>query len=191
MEYNGLPVFSVTLDEDGIFNNISIVDLPAIQTDFIKLAEQVEVKFAVNSEKRVISGPVIIPEQMIYRSDGKRQYYIKFSKEAIEQMALRFFKDKREGEGNVMHQVPVNGVTFFESYLINAERGIVPVEFSDLPSGTWVVSAKVENPEVWQAIVDNKLRGFSLDAILTMTPAKEKELDTIEYLLDYVKSINN
>lgn len=190
MEYKGLPVFSVTLEDNNIFDNISLVDLPAIETDFIKMAEEVEVKFAVDKDKRIVSGPVIIPEQMIYRNDGKRQFYIKFSREAIEQMALRFFKDKRETEGNVMHQIPVNGITFFESYLLNKERNIAPKEFTDLPDGTWFVSAKVENEDVWTLVKEGKLRGFSIDAMVTMKPAKEKELDTLEDLANYLETIN-
>ena len=189
MEYKGLPVFSVTLEDKDIFDNIALVDLPANEVDFIKMAEEVEVKFSVNDDKRIVSGPILIPEQMVYRNDGKKQYYIKFSKEAIEQMAFRFFKDKREGEGNVMHQIPVNGITFFESYLLNRERGIVPVEFKDLPDGTWLASAKVENDAVWQLVKEGKLRGFSISAMLTTKPAEEKELDTLEDLVDYIKSI--
>lgn len=188
MEYNGLPVFSVSLEDENIFDNISLVDLPAIETNFIRMSEEAEVKFSINSEKRIVSGPVLIPEQMIYRNDGKRQFYIKFSKEAIEQMALRFFKDHRNTEGNVMHQVEVDGVTFFESYLLNKERNIVPIEFQDLPEGTWFCSAKIENDEVWKLVTENKLRGFSIDAICTMTPAEEKEIETLDELMEYLNN---
>lgn len=191
MEYKGLPVFQVTIEDDNIFDNISLVDLPAIETNFIRMAEEVEVKFSVNTEKRIVSGPVIIPEQMIYRNDGKRQFYIKFNRETIEQMALRFFKDHRNTEGNVMHQVPVNGVTFFESYLLNRDRGIVPVEFSDLPDGTWFVSAKIESDEVWSLVTENKLRAFSIDAMLTLRPAQDnKDLDSVEDLINYLETIS-
>lgn len=189
MEYKGLPVFSVSIEDDNIFDNISLVDLPAIETDFIRMAEEVEVKFSVDDEKRIVSGPVIIPEQMIYRNDGKRQYYIKFSKEAIEQMALRFFADHRNTEGNLMHQLPVNGVVFYESYLLNRQRGIAPVEFNELPDGTWFVSAKIENDNVWQLVKEGKLRGFSIDAILTMKPAKDEEIDTLEDLMKAIDTI--
>ena len=191
MEYKGLPVFSVSIEDDNIFDNISLVDLPAIQTDFIKMAEEVEVKFAVDSEKHIVSGPVIIPEQMIYRNDGHRQFYIKFSKEAIEQMAIRFFRDHRNTEGNVMHQVPVNGVTFYESYLLDRSRAIVPAEFADLPDGTWFVSAKITNEDVWRLVMEGSLRGFSIDAFLTMKPAKDEEIDSISDLVDYLKEHNN
>lgn len=189
MEYKGLPVFSVTLEDNNIFDNISLVDLPANETDFIKMAEEVEVRFSVDNDKRIVSGPVLIPEQMIYRNNGGRQFYIKFSKEAIEQMALRFFRDHRNTEGNVMHQIPVNGVTFFESYLLNKDRNIVPVEFKELPEGTWFVSAKIENDEVWQLVKEGKLRGFSIDALCTMKPAKETEIDNLQNLMDYLETI--
>lgn len=187
MEYKGLPVFSVNLDEDSIFDNIALVDFPAIETDFIKMAEEVEVKFSVNEDRRIVSGPVLIPDQMIYRNNGKKQFYIKFSRETIEQMAIRFFQDHRNTEGNVMHQVPVNGVTYFESYLLNRDRNIVPEEYKDLPDGTWFVSAKIDNDKVWEMVKNGTLRGFSIDAMLSKTPA-ETELRTVQDLINYLKS---
>lgn len=185
MEYKGLPVFDLTIEDDNIFDCVSLVDEPAIQRDFVRFAEDAEIKFAVNEEKHIVSGPVLIPEQMIYRRQGGREYYVRFSKEAIEQMALRFFKDKREGEGDVMHEVKVDGITYFESYLVNKERGIAPKEFNDLPDGTWFMSAKIENEQLWALIVEGKIKGFSIAAELTQKPAKD-EIDTLEDLMDYI-----
>lgn len=185
MEYNGLPVFNLTIEDDNIFENVSLVDFPAIQRDFIRFAEDTEIKFKVNEEKHIVSGPVLIPDQLIYRRQGGREFYVRFSAEAIEQMALRFFADSRQNEGNVMHEVEVNGVCYFESYLVNKERGIAPKEFSDLPDGTWFMSAKIENPELWELIKTGKIKGFSIAADLKLTPAKD-EIDTLEDLLDYI-----
>lgn len=186
--YNGLPVFDLEIEDDNIFNNVSLVDFPAIQHDFIRFAEDAEIKFKVDEEKHIVSGPVLIPDQMIYRRQGNKEYYVRFNAEAIEQMALRFFQDHKNTEGNVMHEVNVDGVCYFESYLVNKERGIAPKEFSDLPDGTWFMSAKIENEELWGLIKEGVIRGFSIDAVLTSTPAKD-EIDTLEDLMEYIKSI--
>lgn len=188
MTYQGLPVFDLTIEEDNIFSNVSLVDFPAIQRDFIKFSEDTEIKFAVDEEKHIVNGPVLIPGQMIYRRQGNREYYVRFNEKAIEEMALRFFKDHSNTNGNVMHQIEVEGITYFESYILNKERNIAPVEFNDLPNGTWIMSAKIENEELWKLVKDGTIRGFSIDAVLTSTPAKD-EIDTIDDLIDYIKSI--
>lgn len=186
--FNGLPIFVVDINDDSVFNNISIVDRPAIERNFIQLAKQedIDFQFSVNDEKRTISGPALIPDFPIYRrlEDG-REFYIKFTADTIKEYAIKFFKDGREGEGNIQHSWGVNGITFFESYLLNKERGIVPVEFKDLPDGTWILSAKVENDGVWSMIKDGSLQGFSVDIQTSLSEA-EKPLDTLDELMEYL-----
>lgn len=188
VKYNGLPVYVLTVDDESIFDNVSLVDYPAIERDFIKFSAEAEVRFKMDDERHVVTGPVLIPEQLIYRRNGDYEYYVKFSKEAIEDMALKFFKDHSNTNGNVMHQVTVDGVTYFESYIINKERNIAPVEFSDLPDGTWVMSAKIENDELWSMIKEGQIRGFSIDASVRIEPEKD-EIETLEELVDYLNKI--
>lgn len=190
MTYKGLPVFDLTIEDDNIFDNVSLVDFPAIQRDFVKFAADTEIKFKVDDEKHIVNGPVLIPGQMIYRKSGDREFYVRFNEKAIEDMELRFFKDHSNTNGNVMHQVEVDGVTYFESYIVNKERNIAPVEFSDLPDGTWIMSAKIENEELWNLIRSGAIRGFSIDATLTFKPAKD-EIDSLDELMDYLNNINN
>lgn len=190
MEYKNLPLYIVDFTDESIFENVAIVNSPAIQYNFIRLAEQAEIKFSVDEERRVISGPVLVPEQPIYRKVGGKEFYIKFTEDAIRRYAIKFFQDKREGEGNVEHQFPVQGITYFESYLVDRERGIAPKAF-DVPDGTWIMSAKVDNDDVWKLILAGELRGFSVDIISSISEAKEEEetpLDTVEDLLNYLKS---
>lgn len=191
--FKGLPLFDLSIDENGEFNNISIVDMPAIERNFLKFSEETtEVKFQVNDEQRIVSGAALITDQPIYRRDSEgREFYVRFNEEAIKEMAIRFFGDHSNTNGNVMHSIDVDGVTFFESYLINKDRGICPVEFSDLPRGSWVVSAKITNDKVWNLIKDGTLRGFSIDANLTIKRAEklseeEKPIDSLEELIERI-----
>lgn len=46
-----IPVFSVDFTDDSIWNSISIVDFPAVEENFIKLAKQSEVKFSIDGER--------------------------------------------------------------------------------------------------------------------------------------------
>lgn len=186
MEYKGLPVFVVDINDASIFNNVSLVDDPAVRETFIKLSKQEELKFSVNDEKRIVSGPALIPDFPIYRDMDGEKFYLKFTEDTVKEYAIKFFRDKREGEGNIQHQFGVNGITFFESYLLNKERGIVPKEFENLPDGTWFLSAKIDNDEVWQLVKDGVLNGFSVDIQTSISPEKD-ELNSIDDLIKYFK----
>ena len=70
---------------------ISIVENPAIESDFVALKSE-EVKLAeVDKEKRILMGAVLIPEKPIYRRNGEDEYYIYFSKALC---YLFFFQQK-------------------------------------------------------------------------------------------------
>lgn len=187
MIYQGLPLYNVEFDEDtSVFNNVAIVTEPAIEVQFIRLSKQEtpRVSLKIDEERRIVSGPALIPEEPIYRNQGGKQFYIKYTADTIRRMALNFFKKDRQNEGNVEHAVPVNGITYFESYIIDKARGINPCEF-DLPDGTWVLTAKVDNAEVWDLIKSGDLTGFSID-IANVRFSEDKEIDNLEDFINYL-----
>lgn len=184
-----IPVFNIDFTDESIWNAISLVDFPAIEKDFIKLSKQSEIKFSVNEEKRDVMGPVIIKDQLIYRNDEKGEYYIRFSADTIKKMAIQFFKRDAQNNGNVMHSVDVPGVTFYQSFIKNSEKGLSPEGFDDVPDGSWFVTAHIENDEVWALIQSGDLRGFSIDCQADFNEVKaEKTLNTLE---DFINYLNN
>ena len=188
-QYNGLPIYEVEFDDEySVFNNVSFVTSPAIEEGFVRLSKQDHiVKLKINEESRIVSGPVLIPGQPIYRvGESGREFYISWSKDTIKQVAINFFKHNRQNEGTVEHEFSVLGITFFESYILNKERGISPKEFDDLPDGTWMLSAKVNDDATWQLIKDGTLTGFSID-MSNVSFKEEKEIDNLEDLLKYLK----
>ena len=181
-QYKGLPLFEIAFDDElSVFNNVSFVTQPAIMEGFIQLSKQDEarVQLSINEENRIVSGPALIPGEPIYRKQGGKEFYITWSAETI--------KHNRQNEGNVEHQIPVNGITFFESYIINQDRGLAPKEFQNLPTGTWILSAKVNDDNTWQLIKDGTLTGFSID-MSNVTFKEEEELNTLE---DFINYLNN
>lgn len=189
-QYNGLPLFEIEFDDElSVFNNISFVTRPAIEEGFIRLSKQddIKIQLKINEESRIVSGPALIPGQPIYRDQGGRKFYISWSPETIKQVAINFFQHNRQNEGNVEHQFPVNGITFFESYILNKERGLVPKEFEDLPDGTWMLSAKVNDDATWQLIKDGTLTGFSID-MANVTFKEDKVIDDLDEFLEYLKN---
>lgn len=185
--YNGLPLFDILIGEETDFEALSLVDVPAIERDFLALSAEIEqLNLAtVDEEKHIVTGPAMIPEKPIYRVDSEgRGFYIKFSKESIADYALKFFADHSNTNGNLMHEVDVDGIVYFESYLVDKERGICPKEFYDLPDGTWIVSAKILNDKVWNLIKDGTLKGFSVQIKKVEAEPVQTEISTLEELIN-------
>lgn len=188
--YHNLPLYIMDLgDESTGVEIVSLVDYPAIERNFIKFSKDTEVKFKVDEEKRVVFGPVLIPNKPIYRRDSDGyEYYVKFSKEAIERIAIKFFEDHNSTNVNLQHEVDVNGCVYFQSFIKNDECGIAPAEYADMPDGTWFMACKIKNDDVWQKVKDGTLRGFSIEGTLRMSESrKEPVLDSLQDLLDYLK----
>ena len=170
-----MKVFYINIDDElttGI-NAISLVESPAVEKDFLCFSKEKEtVKLNFDSAKRVISGVVCLADTPIYRYNEKYgEYYVVFSKETIQKMVEKFAKMDLFKSVNLQHDDTkfVDGIYMFESYIINKERGISPIEFSDVPDGSWIASYKVENDELWGEIINgNKLNGFSLQGLFEL-----------------------
>ena len=167
-----LPVYEMVINPDESseveVSFVALVDKPAIEKNF--LAFNKALQFAINEEKRIISGPAMIANQLIYRKDANGEYNVFFSPETIREIAIKFFKKDYQKNINLFHDpnLSLDGVTIFESFVSDAERGISPMKgFEDSPDGTWFISAKVENEEVWNKIKSGEVKGFSVEGIFS------------------------
>lgn len=171
MLYNNLPIYELKLDKDndGVYC-ISLVDYPAIEENFLVFDNQEELKFtAVDEDKHILYGPAMIPDMAIYRRDNQgREYYVKFSKETVAQIAQKFHKDNCIYNISVGHEIDVNDCYVYTSYIIDRENGIDPVQFKTIADGSWIIGVKVENEKVWDAIKTTDLmKGFSVEVVAT------------------------
>lgn len=123
--------------------------------------------FAIQSEEQQIaSGPLMLADTPIYRNDGGKEYYVVFPKDTIRKIVLKFFKKGYQSNVNLMHDAnqAVDGVTMFESWITDSNRGILPMQgFEDAPDGSWFGSFKVENQDVWNKIKSGEFKGFSVE----------------------------
>jgi hypothetical protein len=145
----------------------------------------------VNEEQRIISGLLMVADELIYRNNDKfGEHYVKFSADTIKQIAIKFSKKKYQSNVNLMHDTNqrVEGVTMFESFIVDRQRGILPMaEFKDVADGSWFGSFYVENDEVWKGIKDGQYKGFSVEGLFDYEQPKSAEqnaLETIEKLLN-------
>ena len=90
-------------------------------------------------------------------------------------------KATHEAEGNV------NDVFIFESFVTDENRVQSVKGFEDLPYGTWFMTMKVNNDEVWNKVKQGEFNGFSLEALFKLKPVEplnDKEIEALMKLID-------
>tara|TARA_R110002167_G_scaffold63532_4_gene179413 strand:+ start:421 stop:996 length:576 start_codon:yes stop_codon:yes gene_type:complete len=143
---------------------ISLVENPAIEENWVAFAGD-QVNFAKqDEEKHILMGAALIPNKPIYRRDGENEYYVYFSKETIRRASELFFQRGNQGEATLEHEKAIQGLTVVESWIIEGEQDKSRMYGLDMPVGTWMVSMKVENQEIWDKFVKTgKVKGFSIE----------------------------
>lgn len=180
---NGLPIYEDLLTDEGCgMLRISLVDLPAVESDFQKFGKEMRVALA-SEEKRLIFGVVMRANWPIYRRDAERgEYYTMFSADTIRAMAEKYLAENRQNRVNLMHAgEEVRGVSMVQLFIKDSAKGIAPQGFEDIEDGSLFAMFRVENDEVWGWIKEGILRGFSLEGIFTMEEKFNKEDMAIDF----------
>ena len=189
------PIYKLIIDtsEDAKteVSAIALVDMPAIERNFMAF-NAIPARFQItNEEQRIVSGPLMIPDMPIYRDNpdfGK--HYVVFDAPTIKQVAIKYAKKKYQDQVNVMHSQFIDGVTLFESFLSDKTRGINPMKgYEDLPDGTWFGSMYVENEDAWAEVKNGTFRGFSVEgdfSYLIPKPTAEQMLARLAKMLEAI-----
>lgn len=164
-----LPVYEalISSEDDGIIT-ISLVDEPAVESDFVCFAKDSGKQlFALkDSAERLITGCLMKAETPIYRNENGFQYYIVFSKETIQTMAQKMLADSTFKNIDTQHNgelLPQGALTLTELYVKDSNKGIDP-NFVDVPDGSLMITFKVNDESIWQECVEGDyLNGFSLE----------------------------
>ena len=186
-----LPVYRLDInefdDETGI-EFVSLVETPAIQKDFLAFAEIAQRFEIKDEEKRIVTGAAMIADLPIYRRDDVRgEYYVVFDKESIFKIAKKWARGNKYDAVNTHHNTPIaDGVSLFESYIIDRQRGVMPPRgFEEVADGSWFVSYLIDNDEVWAKVKSGEFKGFSVEGIFDFP------VDADEQLIEQMKSILN
>jgi hypothetical protein len=151
-------------------------------------------KFAIDSEeKRIVIGPAMVPDLKIFRKDEKgNPYHVFFSADTIKMIAEKYMRYKYIDNNDTNH----NGEAAKDVYVIESwikedkEDKSNKYGFGELPVGTWFVSMKVRNDEVWDKVKNGVLNGFSVSgyfeevAQFCMEEMFLKELSTLLSKID-------
>jgi hypothetical protein len=178
-------------DLDGI-DAVSLVDSPAIEENFIALNKEYKIEFAeVDSDKRILMGAALIPNKQIYRKNGKDEFYVFFSEATVKQASELFLKNGNQSNATLEHKAKFDGATVVESWIIdNPEMDKSKAYGFDLPKGTWMISMKIEDENVWKQVKEGKYKGFSIEGYFADKLEMSEEV-ALESYSDYGSDVKN
>lgn len=176
-----IRVYDMTInanDETGVDFN-SFVDGPAHIRSFEMYSKQ-KVKFAIDEEKRIVTGVFIMADFLIYRRDEQHgEHFVKFSPDTIWAIRNKFFKKGYNVNTNVQHKTTVKGAVLVESYIVHA----TDPRFTKVPEilakqkvndGSWIGSYHIENDALWQDCKNGIFNGFSIEGYFDKTATNIK-----------------
>lgn len=149
---------------------ISMVESPAIESDFVALSKEEEKRvFLESDERHMVYGAALIPDKDIYRNNGEQEFYISFTKESIEKMSQDFMKNYRQNEVTLDHEEMANDITITESWLVeDPYKDKANALGINVPKGTWMVGMKVNQIDVWERVKSGELKGFSVESMISL-----------------------
>jgi TusA-related sulfurtransferase len=174
-----MNIVELILDEEDAIGieAISVVESPAIEEDFIALKNQ-EFKLAeVDKEKRILMGAALIPNKPIYRRNEDNEYYIYFSRDTVRKASELFFINGNQNKSTLEHQMPLTGLSVVESWIVeDKEKDKTRMYDMEMPLGTWMVSMKVLNDDIWNNYVKTgKVKGFSIEGYFADKAERPKD----------------
>ena len=189
---NKLPTYRIIVnpedDTTGVYA-VSLVDEPAIEVDWIKLQKIIEdFSFAVNKDKQMLFGPLLIPNKLIYRRDESgKEYNIVFDEETIQTIADKYNENKLTDVFNFQHSDKKVEAVLLQNWITGTTDKSQDYGFV-LPKGTWFGGVKVKDEGFWlDEVKTEKVKGFSVEImagteLIEMTSEKEDKNKNIKLM---------
>lgn len=194
MEFiDGIPVYMV----DGLDSEvtaISLVSEPAIMESFVTFNKDKKMEMFMNNDKMQVMGPVLIPDQKIYRNNDGYEYYIVFSQNAIEQLSRKFLTELRNNQWSIQHEEETSSVSIVESWIKTGSEDKSNMFGFNMPVGTWMVTAQINDIDLWQKIKRGDMTGFSIEAWLNLDEItnnfnKQSNMNKEEKMAKFVETL--
>lgn len=183
----GIPVYEalVTDDDTGMIR-ISLVDDPAVQSNFLAFSEDKRpLAFAVQDEdRRLVRGVIMRADYPIFRVSNGMEYYVIYKAETIRKMAEKYLLDNRQNAVDIMHDgAEVPGVQMVQYFIKDTAAGVNPAGFEDIADGSLFAEFHVLDDGIWAEIKAGTYRGFSLEGIFEMHPTTEQAQPVVDKIV--------
>ena len=186
------PVYEalVTDEETGMLR-ISLVDFPAVESNFLAFAkegEKARLYFVKDEEKRIVRGVVMRADYPILRRSGDYEYFIVFRADTIRAMAEKYLAESRQNAVDEMHNHEnVDEVKMVQYFIKDTAAGIAPAGFDDIADGSLFAEFHVLNDEVWAKVKDGTYKGFSLEGAFELVPEEMKAIPKTDTNMSKIK----
>jgi hypothetical protein len=191
-----MKIIELIIDEKDKMSGIdavSVVHSPAIEENFIALNKhEIELK-EIDTEKKILMGAALIPDKQIYRRNEKGdEYYIFFSQDTVRKASELFLMNSNQNNATYEHDQKLKGLSVVESWIIEDSKTDKSRLYGfDLPKGTWMISMKVNNDDVWNDVKLGKVKGFSIEGYfadkLEMNMQEQEEQELINQIIEILK----
>jgi hypothetical protein len=178
-----LPLFDISLEDiaQGMYK-ISLVDKPAIEEDFIHFNEVEKVQMFADEKKKEVVGPIMIPNKEILRfSPDMGYYYVRFTEETIQQIMYKYSKEGLFNAFGINHSYDTDDVVMLEVWTKESDNDKSVDYGYKLPNGTVFVKAKIESDELFTAIENGEINGFSIEIKADIKPTINNEEQMNEF----------
>jgi hypothetical protein len=187
-------IIELVIDENDLqtgIHAVSVVHSPAIEENFIALSKhEIELK-EVDAEKKILMGAALVPNKQILRADKDgKGYYIYFSEDTIKKASELFLMRSNQNNATLEHKEKLNGLSVVESWVIDNPEMDKSKEYGfSLPKGTWMISMKVNNEDIWQEVKAGKVKGFSIEGYFADKYEMSQEKDEREEIINQLKEL--
>ena len=137
----------------------------------------------VDEERRVATGAAMVPDRVDLQGDFERP-------EAIREAAEDYMHRRSKGpdaqypvQDGVMHAAfPDDAASVVESTVLDEDREVGGIEY---PAGTWIISRRYDDDELWSLVRDGVLGGFSIGGQILDDAEHETVPDDVTVPDDY------
>lgn len=162
-----IPVYNIVINKGDGISKMSLVDYPAVESDFLKFEkDEKKMLFSMDEEQHIVFGCALRADYPIYRNNKGFEYFVVFSSDVIKELYENFMIDGLQNDVNLQHTEDTDGVFLIQSMIKDTKKGICPTGFEDIADGSWFVAYKINNEEVWEGVKRGEFNGFSVEAYL-------------------------
>lgn len=185
---------------------VSLVDEPAVDSNFIALSKQAPMDFKIqDEEKRMLYGVALRADYPIYRRYGEDEFYLVFEKEAIERLVNKFMSNYNQKNFTIDHMENAEGIVITESWIVSDVKNdkASALGLENFSKGSWIIGAKINNDEIWRSVKEGRWGGFSIESWIDMEEIEDfgkitndnsiedmpTEKNKVEEMFDKIKDI--
>jgi hypothetical protein len=137
-------------------------------------------------------GAALVPNKKIYRKNEKtkREWEIFFKEDTVRKASELFLMRSNQNNATLEHAKDLDGMSVVESWIIEDDVHDKSVKYGfSLPKGTWMISMKVNNDDIWKRVKTGEVKGFSIEGYFADKYEMSAQNEEKEELIAFLKEI--